>query len=105
MMPEKCESASINRDRVSFPFFLTEMRPDKSYSQSRKERSMLANRDPLQHFGVADFAGLMGISVRSFDRMRRDGLVPAPDVRFGRRLAWRRDTVQGVLDRLGKRPT
>ena len=37
----------------------------------------------------------------SFDKLRRDGLVPEPDARMGKHLLWRADTIDELLARGG----
>ena len=41
------------------------------------------------------------IPVSSFDKLRRDGLVPEPDAHMGKHLLWRADTIDELLARGG----
>ena len=41
------------------------------------------------------------VPVSTFDKLRRDGLVPEPDARMGKHLLWRADTLDEMLARGG----
>jgi len=52
--------------------------------------------EPLM--SIADIAAVLGVTRRSVERLRSSGSLPKPDLRIGRNLRWRPDTVRTWLD-------
>ncbi len=54
-----------------------------------------------EYLNRAEAAERCRVPVSTFDKLRRDGLVPEPDARMGKHLLWRADTIDGLLARGG----
>lgn len=52
--------------------------------------------EPL--LSLADIAAVLGVTRRSVERLRSAGTLPQPDLKIGRSLRWRPDTVREWLD-------
>jgi hypothetical protein len=55
----------------------------------------------VEYLNRAEAAERCRVPVSTFDKLRRDGLVPEPDARMGKHLLWRADTIDGLLARGG----
>jgi excisionase family DNA binding protein len=52
---------------------------------------------------AAEAARLLGMGRRTFDRFVATGVLPAPDVKLGRKFVrWRRSTIESAPDRLAE---
>jgi predicted DNA-binding transcriptional regulator AlpA len=54
---------------------------------------------PRLTYRINELATMLGVSVKTLDRMRKDGLFPPPDQHAGRVLLWRVSTVEAWLAR------
>jgi predicted DNA-binding transcriptional regulator AlpA len=48
-------------------------------------------------YRISELATMLGVSVKTLDRMRRDGSFPPPDQHAGRALLWRVSTIDEWL--------
>jgi len=55
----------------------------------------------VQYLNRAEAAERCRIPVSSFDKLRRDGLIPEPDAHMGKHLLWNVDTIDELLARGG----
>ena len=62
---------------------------------------MIETASRVEYLNRVEAAERCRIPVSSFDKLRRDGLVPEPDVRMGKHLLWRADTIDELLARGG----
>jgi predicted DNA-binding transcriptional regulator AlpA len=53
-------------------------------------------------WGLNDLAALTGLSRRTLERERSAGRLPRPDLRVGKRVLWRPDTINEWLKRGGR---
>ena len=51
----------------------------------------------VEYLNRAEAAERCRVPVSTFDKLRRDGLVPEPDARMGKHLLWRVDTIDELL--------
>ena len=51
----------------------------------------------VDYLSRAEAAQRCRVTVSTFDKLRRDGLVPQPDARMGKHLLWRADTIDELL--------
>lgn len=66
-----------------------------------KEHGMIETTSQVEYLNRVEAAKRCRIPVSSFDKLRRDGLVPEPDARMGKHLLWRADTIDELLARGG----
>ena len=62
---------------------------------------MIETASRVEYLNRVEAAERCRIPVSSFDKPRRDGLVPEPDARMGKHLLWRADTIDELLARGG----
>ena len=62
---------------------------------------MIETTSRAEYLNRVEAAERCRIPVSSFDKLRRDGLVPEPDDRMGKHLLWRADTIDELLARGG----
>lgn len=55
----------------------------------------------VEYLNRVEAAERYRVPVSTFDKLRRDGLVPEPDARMGKHLLWRADTLDELLARGG----
>ncbi|GAA1055927.1 hypothetical protein GCM10017608_14160 [Agromyces luteolus] len=55
----------------------------------------------VEYLNRAEAAERCRIPVSSFDKLRRDGLIPEPDAHMGKHLLWSADTIDELLARGG----
>lgn len=55
----------------------------------------------VEYLNRGEAAERCRVPVSTFDKLRRDGLVPEPDARMGKHLLWRADTIDELLSRGG----
>lgn len=55
----------------------------------------------VEYLNRVEAAERCRVPVSTFDKLRRDGLVPEPDARMGKHLLWRVDTLDELLARGG----
>lgn len=67
----------------------------------RKEQGIVETAWRVEYLNRVEAAERCRIPVSSFDKLRRDGLVPEPDARMGKHLLWRVDTLEELLARGG----
>jgi hypothetical protein len=53
-------------------------------------------------WGLNDLAALTGLSRRSLERARSGGRLPPPDLRVGKRVLWRRETIRRWIEGGGR---
>ena len=58
----------------------------------------------VDYLSRAEAAERCRVPVSTFDKLRRDGLVPEPDAHMGKHLLWRADTIDDLLARGGTEP-
>jgi len=51
----------------------------------------------VEYLNRVEAAERCRVPVSTFDKLRRDGLVPEPDARMGKHLLWRADTLDELL--------
>lgn len=51
----------------------------------------------VDYLSRAEAAQRCRVPVSTFDKLRRDGLVPEPDAHMGKHLLWRVDTIDELL--------
>ena len=51
----------------------------------------------VDYLSRAEAAARCRVPVSTFDKLRRDGLVPEPDAHMGKHLLWRIDTIDELL--------
>lgn len=49
-------------------------------------------------YRLSELASLLGVSVKTLDRMRQNGTFPRPDQTAGRVLLWKKTTIEKWLD-------
>lgn len=57
----------------------------------------------VEYLNRVEAAERCRVPVSTFDKLRRDGLVPDPDARMGKHLLWRVDTIDELLASGGTR--
>lgn len=65
------------------------------------EDEMVDTAVRLEYLNRAEAAQRCRVPVSTFDKLRRDGLVPEPDAHMGKHLLWRADTIDELLARGG----
>ena len=55
----------------------------------------------VEYLNRNEAAARCRIPVSSFDKLRRDGLIPEPDAHMGKHLLWSADTIDELLARGG----
>ena len=58
---------------------------------------MIETSTRIEYLNRIEAADRCRIPVSSFDKLRRDGLVPEPDAHMGKHLLWRADTIDELL--------
>ncbi len=51
----------------------------------------------IEYLNRTEAAERCRVPVSTFDKLRRDGLIPDPDARMGKHLLWRADTIDELL--------
>ena len=68
---------------------------------AREGRGVIGMASRVEYLNRVEAAERCRVPVSSFDKLRRDGLVPEPDARMGKHLLWRADTIDELLARGG----
>ena len=62
----------------------------------KRGRESIAGIEPL--LSLNEIASILGVTRRAVERLRSTGSLPRPDLKVGRNLRWRAETVKAWLD-------
>ena len=75
-----------------------------TYPTEDLEQTLLLAGMHAEYLSRAEAAARCRVPVSTFDKLRRDGLVPEPDAHMGKHLLWRAETIDELLARGGTEP-